>query len=437
MKKLSILILGFSILFLSCSDNSTDSPSLGTIEGQVLNGKTMQHIVGVVISTQPASSSILTESDGSFVLTDVSEGEYVVEAKRYGYNPNYAVVKVIGGKTTKATILLYDFETLNSPPDIPVALVPNDKEIVADIKLTLEWECSDKDNDNLQYDIFLSKQNPPTTLIAQNITENEFAVDNLDTTSTYYWKIIAKDEYTFSESRVYTFTTNKSSELPQDDLILYYSFDDNDASDQSGNGNNGILKNNPSFVTGKSGLAARLIGNDQLDGNGSHILLPSINFSTMNEFTIALWVNEESLQYSAGEAYINFGNASNGWIGISNFIKPPENTELVINFSVGCEAYNNYERQQPVWFPFNLSNRNKWVHYSLTYKNGTTTGYIDGISVGYENHSIGTIENVAAIGKHWWNYNGTHSATSMTFKVDEVRVYKRALSNSEVKALAN
>jgi len=156
----------------------------------------------------------------------------------------------------------------------------------------------------------------------------------------------------------------------------------------------------------------------------------------MNEFTIALWVNEESLQYSAGEAYINFGNASNGWIGISNFIKPPENTELVINFSVGCEAYNNYERQQPVWFPFNLSNRNKWVHYSLTYKNGTTTGYIDGISVGYENHSIGTIENVAAIGKHWWNYNGTHSATSMTFKVDEVRVYKKALSSLEIKTLA-
>ena len=423
-------------LLSSCSDNTSTPQTNGSIEGKVINAKTMEPISGALITTQPVSNSILSENDGSFVFPDLEEGEYIVDAKKIGFNPNYVSVRVVKGKAAKATILLYDLETMNTAPEIPVAVAPSDKDEIGETKVLIEWTCSDKDDDKLKYDVFLSKQNPPTNLLVQGISETSYLTENLDTAATYYWKIIAKDNFTYSESRVYSFTVNKSSVLPSTDLILHYTFDESNAFDVSGNGNSGTLKNNPQFVNGKKGLAARLIGTSDLLGTGSHILIPDIYFKSFNGFTIALWVNEESLQYSAGEAYINWGNASTGWVGISNFMKPPENTTLVLNYSVGCEAYNYYERQQPVWVTYDISNRNKWIHYALVYSNGTTKGYINGLRIGTATHTINTIEPLGAIGKHWWNYNGTHSATSMTFSVDEVRVYKKALTDNEINLLA-
>jgi hypothetical protein len=409
----------------------------GSIEGTVVDEKTGQAIANVSVSTIPATSTITTDSEGKFKFDYVPAGNYSLIFQKTDYIDKNVNIKVNAGQTTSVNVKMLDKQSGNNPPDIPVLVYPSDGAQKTDSAIVLKWECSDPDNDELTYDVFVSINNPPETMVAENFRLNEYTFYAQTTEVNYYWKVIAKDKYgAFSESEVRSFQYKKAV-IPDEDLILYYTFDNANAYDESGNGNNGELKNNVGFMPGVSGKAASLIGTSDLDGLGSHILLPNINFASIGNFTISLWIKERQLRYFAGEAYINWGNASTGWIGISNFIKPPENENLVVNFSVGCVAANNYEDQEPVWVPFEQSYRNKWVHYAMVYKNGVTYGYINGELVGQKVHQIHSIQyQYAAIGKHWWNYSGTHSATSMDFDVDEVRVYKRALSENEIKELA-
>lgn len=75
----------FIIITLSSCSNNTSSPSQFTLSGVVLDSKTSLPIANALISTNPASQSIFTDSLGKYLLRDLNEGTYAVIAKKYGY----------------------------------------------------------------------------------------------------------------------------------------------------------------------------------------------------------------------------------------------------------------------------------------------------------------------------------------------------------------
>ena len=93
-----------------------------------------------------------------------------------------------------------------------------------------------------------------------------------------------------------------------DGLIAHYTFD-GDAHDSSGNGNDATVYNNYEYVSGVSNEAIRLVGQGHTGLSGGHVILPSLSFPDMPEFTIALWVNHQGNTSSHGENFISFGNA--------------------------------------------------------------------------------------------------------------------------------
>ena len=328
----------------------TAGQSIGSIEGTVINAVTSLPVSGVSISTEPASTTVATDSNGKFLLQYLAPGHYNINAKKLDYNSVLQSVEVLGGKTVTVVINITDKKSTNTPPDKPVLLEPYHNEIVVDSNITLKWTCDDPDGDALKYDVMLSENNPPDKFIAKNITANQLMYILPKDSAAYYWKIIAKDKYdTFSESDVYRFDYIKGH-APTGGMILHYTFDNKDANDNSQYGNNGILKNNPEFMPGKFGYCARLVGTEDLKGNGSYIELPAINFKSMPAFTISLWIYEESLQYYGGEAYINWGISSNGWIGIANYVNSTNNKILTVNFS--CGAILEGWEKVPLWVPF-------------------------------------------------------------------------------------
>ena len=60
-------------------------------------------------------------------------------------------------------------------------------------QLTLKWTCSDPDGDSLRYDVILAKNRVIPTRVAKDITDTSFTIWDLDSGTTYYWRVIAKD----------------------------------------------------------------------------------------------------------------------------------------------------------------------------------------------------------------------------------------------------
>lgn len=102
-------------------------------------------------------------------------------------------VKDSGGATDDETFSLVVGAT-NQPPETPKDPVPANLASDASTLCVLEWTCADPETDTLKFDVYFGEQaNPP--LVAQDWKTTEYTCLPLDYTTTYFWKIVAKDTY--------------------------------------------------------------------------------------------------------------------------------------------------------------------------------------------------------------------------------------------------
>ena len=96
----------------------------------------------------------------------------------------------------------------NRPPTIPSNPFPEDNSIEQPTTLTFIWTADDIEEDTLTFDIFLDVINPPSTVISSDVLNQYLIVGGLNENSTYFWRVIAKDDYGNSTvGPVWTFTT--------------------------------------------------------------------------------------------------------------------------------------------------------------------------------------------------------------------------------------
>jgi hypothetical protein len=103
----------FVIIFISCSNEPEPNPIIpvakGTIKGFVFEANTNTPIYYAVITTNPYTKEIFTNIDGSFILTDITTGDYVVYAYQEGYDNDSVFVTVIDKDTATANLSLVNF----------------------------------------------------------------------------------------------------------------------------------------------------------------------------------------------------------------------------------------------------------------------------------------------------------------------------------------
>jgi hypothetical protein len=96
-----------------------------------------------------------------------------------------------------------------------------------------------------------------------------------------------------------------------DGLVAHYPFNGN-ANDESGNGNHGTVHG--AVLTqdrfGNASSAYEVTENMGTNGSGNYIRIPDV-IGGLDNFTISLWVNEDSISNPHGEAYIQFGDSTN------------------------------------------------------------------------------------------------------------------------------
>ncbi len=208
-------------------------------------------------------------------------------------------------------------------------------------------------------------------------------------------------------------------------LVGYWSFDEGTgtiAYDYSGNNNHGTLYNGPQWTTGKVGGALSFDGvNDYVGGLG--------NFGRPNTLTISLWFKTTLASWD-----IIFGQTNVGTNGTPTYYNPVVSIKgtgaLRIELWTGGIG--------DVSTSFNVIDNN-WHHVIIVGNVNTQSLYVDGKFIGSRS---GTIQ------QSWWLYSfiGTgYDTTSRGFPytgwhyfnglIDEVRIYNRALSPEEIKAI--
>ena len=206
------------------------------------------------------------------------------------------------------------------------------------------------------------------------------------------------------------------------DLMLWWKFDDGSgtgAADSTGNGWTGTLTNAPTWGTGINGGDLTFNGTSQCVGTNS----ASFNVPTSNSFTFAAWVKPDPSSTSSNNALISQPtggagqvwelHAGGGWADL---------------YTGG--GFGGWLSGQPSYTGSDALTSGVWSHVAVTGTGTTTTLYINGVQVASANAS-------AFAGIYPTNNLFVGCANGNYYKgsIDDPRVYNRALSAADVKAL--
>jgi hypothetical protein len=219
--------------------------------------------------------------------------------------------------------------------------------------------------------------------------------------------------------------TNAAADL-NTGLIAHFPFDGN-ANDTSGNGNNGTVYG-ATLTTDRFGNANSVYSFDGLNDYIDYGYSPA--FSPSNAITIAAWIKR---------------NGNIGLSGSQDYIVARlddySTRAYYLGFWYDClqmevsEDGGIYNRLLNTAYPHPITDQN-WHHVAGVFEEGTITLYIDGVAVyggdiwGHAN-SINQNQSSLFIG-----FDLADGGYYFSGSIDEVRLYSRALSQSEIAQLA-
>ena len=298
----------------------------------------------------------------------------------------------------------------------PVLAFPVEGKNIPSDSLNFSW---DKVDGATAYEMQISKDPSFERVLYdyQNITDTTTAIkDSLDSGSTFYWRTRGTTTAKLgpwsgiSEFRV--IGTNL-----EDGLIAYYPFQGN-ANDASKFRNNGT-------VHGGVTLASDSLGNANsaydFDGTDGYIQIPesSSYMSAKQQVTVAAWVYPRTYKDEVGVAvHENFWRL------------------LLSQGNVTGNVFNAQWQENRV-----LSNQqvplNAWSHIAFTYDGDSIRVYINGRKLNELSFPSSRIGSSAASAPVTIGHGIGNSQNFFDGKMDNVVVYNRALSDTEISVLAH
>jgi hypothetical protein len=233
--------------------------------------------------------------------------------------------------------------------------------------------------------------------------------------------------------------------------LFYYPFNGN-TNDESGNGNtctnNGATLTNDRFGNANSAY--------YFDGQTNFMeIIPVSKIDSLQDFTLSVWYAQQSWEYSSavapsdqtliGQQYIISGHSAspnnynvNEGIGVALLLKSDSTSYILpyYHWDIVNPAANRVVQQ--IKYP---TYDTKWTHVVWMRKNGQDYSYINGQLIinpqYYSNNPSGDYINE----QHPLYIGSFNSLFSKNYqfngKIDDIRIYDRAISDCEVSALYN
>lgn len=207
--------------------------------------------------------------------------------------------------------------------------------------------------------------------------------------------------------------------VPTNGLIAYYPLDGN-ASDLSGNNNNGTINGGISVTADRKNIAGKAF---LFNGFDSYILIPPS--STLNSIT------------AQSDATFTCWFKTDSWNNVGGHISKNNNgNDLHYRFLIN-ETGTLLQVEQPYAYGnYPALAANRWYHFAAVKSGNTARFYLDGT----------LINETAMLNDHWasdFNTNleigrDAHGPVEYTRGAfDEIRIYNRALSQSEIQLMKN
>lgn len=150
------------------------------------------------------------ETPEAMIVSDLTYEWYDLEALETETTYYWKVTARDGENENTSEI--WNFTLENSPPEV-VLWYPDDNDLIREIYTSLVWLGYDNDDDELEFDVYLDTNTDPVTLVATVDDFVYFNTNPLEKASRYYWKIVAKDDNTTTESEVFSFQVSATADV--------------------------------------------------------------------------------------------------------------------------------------------------------------------------------------------------------------------------------
>src|SRR5690606_17306043 len=237
MKKYITFICALAfIIFWSCSEDTIDVIVYGSITGKVVDKVSGEPLNNVKITTNPASTTVFTDTLGNFKINKLAVDDYSVQAEIAGYATGFESIAVTENNTSAVSFELTVSNSINLPPSAPNLVSPEDGAEDLPLEVTFIWEASDPENDELSYTLDLRNGNTDEMQVFEVGQDTIFTVSNLQLATKYFWQVTVSDNNNdpvssiISEFKTLTLPDNPFLFVKKenDNLVIYSGAEDLD-----------------------------------------------------------------------------------------------------------------------------------------------------------------------------------------------------------------
>ncbi|MGY6744160.1 MAG: carboxypeptidase regulatory-like domain-containing protein [Cecembia sp.] len=204
-------LLFFSLLLMlaGCEEERVDIDRFGSISGIVVDGETYEPLEGVLVATNPPSTTVLTSENGEFSFERVRRGDINITARKREFLTANVNVAVFEGENTFTTFFLLKDER-NVGNVVIFDPVPGNGAVNQPLTFTFSWRVEQENRDRqLTYTVFIFESGSTTqTVVGENLSGTEVIVSDLRPNTTYFWYVLARfDGRNVANSPTWSFRT--------------------------------------------------------------------------------------------------------------------------------------------------------------------------------------------------------------------------------------
>jgi TolB protein len=194
------IVFGLSMFVISCNESTVEPDLYGSISGTVKASANNLPMEGVTITTNPGTTSVTTNAEGTFSIEKVLVGDYSVTATKEDYSSQSINIKVTENQNNSMSFLLTVAPLDKKIPDDITYVSPSDFEddqSKLPTEVELKWRNGETEKgDTLYFDVILYEEGAEDQglKVASNILDTTFTVKNLKFETTYSWRIVARNK---------------------------------------------------------------------------------------------------------------------------------------------------------------------------------------------------------------------------------------------------